>query len=99
MHPIVERHLGDSAAIIHNAAFEKAVVKIQCGNEAVIRTEEDQIKIVLLDEEEEDYDGASIFPNDDAAQRLIDGRRQRQRARLNQQTRYRIMKHLHATTT
>ena len=38
MHPIVERHLGDSAAIIFNAAFEKAVVKIQCGNEAVTRT-------------------------------------------------------------
>ena len=88
MHLIVERHLGDSAAIIHNAAFEKAVVKIQCGNEAVTRTAKDQTKIYLFDEEEEDYDGASLAPNDDAAQRLFDGSRQRKRARLNKQTRY-----------
>eukprot|EP00602_Paraphysomonas_sp_CaronLab_P007456 CAMPEP_0185019208 /NCGR_PEP_ID=MMETSP1103-20130426/1847_1 /TAXON_ID=36769 /ORGANISM="Paraphysomonas bandaiensis, Strain Caron Lab Isolate" /LENGTH=93 /DNA_ID=CAMNT_0027549405 /DNA_START=373 /DNA_END=654 /DNA_ORIENTATION=- len=71
MHPIVERHLGDSAAIIHNAAFEKAVVKIQCGNEAVTRTAKDQTKIHMFDEEEEDYDGASLAPNDDAAQRCL----------------------------
>ena len=60
MHPIVECHLGDSAAIIHNAAFEKAVVKIQCGNEAVTRTSKDQTKIYLFDKEEEDYDDASL---------------------------------------
>ena len=77
MHPIVERHLGDSAAIIFNAAFEKAVVKIQCGNEAVTRTAKDQTKIHMFDEEEEDYDGASLVPNDNVEQRLIEGSRQR----------------------
>ena len=35
-HPIVERHLVDNAAIIHNAALEKAAVKIQYGNEAAL---------------------------------------------------------------
>ena len=52
----------------------------------------------MLDEDEEDDDSESLVQNDDAAQRLIDGSRQRKRARLNQKTRYRSMKHLHATT-
>ena len=70
MHPIVERHLGDSAVINHNAAFEKTVVKIQCGNQAALtRTEKGLIKIFLLDEDEEDNDSESVVQNDGAAQR------------------------------
>ena len=95
-HSIVERHLGNNAAFIHNAAFEKSVVKIQCSNEAALtRTEKDQIILFLLDGDEEDDDSESLAPNQNAAQSLIDGSRVRKRASLNQHNRYRSMKHLH----
>ena len=45
-------------------------MKIQCGNEAALtRTEKDQNKIFLLDEDEEDNDSESVVQNDGAAQR------------------------------
>ena len=51
-----------------------------------------------MSEYEEDDDSKSLAQSDDAAKRLIDGSRQRKRARLSQKTRYRSMKRLHATT-
>ena len=50
---------------------------------------------IKIDEDEEDNDSESLVQNDGPAQRKIDNCRQWKRT---QQTRYRSMKHLHATT-
>ena len=45
-----------------------------------------------------EYGNEGLVQNDDAAQRQIDGSRQRKRTRLHQQTRCNSVKYLHITT-